>query len=248
MIHTNPYCRYPVRLMHSLLPSIFIFALIHVPAEAARPFVTDDARLTTAGSCQLESWTRFYADSTEVWALPACNPTGNLEFTFGGGQARYHSSSLPSSEDYVLQAKTLFRPLETNGWGWGAAVGTVRHPAVNPGPNLLGNTYIYFPLSLSFADDRVVMHLNTGWLRNNAISTEHMTWGIGSEINATQRLTLVAETFGDNRNNPYWQTGVRYAIIPNLFQVDATVGRQTGNSESNRWFSFGVRFTPASLF
>ena len=248
MKHPNHYYKNLLCVMRTLLSSIFIFSLMHSPAEAARPFVTDDARLTTAGSCQLESWTRFYPDSTEVWALPACNPSGNLEFTLGAGQARYHNGSVPSSEDYVLQAKTLFRALETNGWGWGAAIGTGRHPAVNPGPNLLGNTYVYFPLSLSFADDRVVMHLYPGWLRNNSISTERMTWGIGSEINATQRLTLVAETFGDNRDNPYWQTGVRYAIIPNLFQVDATVGRQTGNSDGNRWFSFGVRFTPASLF
>jgi hypothetical protein len=41
---------------------------------------------------------------------------------------------------------------------------------------------------------------------------------------------------------------VRYSVVPNLFQVDATVGRQIGNSDSNRWFSFGLRFTPASLF
>lgn len=58
----------------------------------------------------------------------------------------------------------------------------------------------------------------------------------------------MAESFGDDLAGPYWQTGVRYAIIPNLFQVDATVGRQTGASDANRWFSFGLRFTPASLF
>jgi len=28
----------------------------------------------------------------------------------------------------VLQFKTLFRPLDTNEWGWGLAVGAVRHP------------------------------------------------------------------------------------------------------------------------
>lgn len=183
--------------MRSFFWVIFISALLHMPAKAARPFVTDDARLTTAGSCQLESWTRFYADSTEVWALPACNPTGNLELTLGGGQARYQDTSLSTSEDYVLQAKTLFRPLDTDGWGWGAAVGTVRHPEINPGPNLHGNTYIYFPLSMSFADDRVVVHLNAGWLHDKSLSRERLTWGIGSEINATQRLTLVAESFGD---------------------------------------------------
>jgi hypothetical protein len=234
--------------MRSFFWVVFLSVLIHLPAKAARPFVTDDARLTTAGSCQVESWTRFYADSTEVWALPACNPTGNFELTFGGGQARYQDQALSTSEDYMFQAKTLFRALDTNGWGWGAAIGTVRHPEVNPGPNLLGNSYIYFPMSLSFADDRVVMHLNTGWIHHNSLSRERLTWGVGSEINATDRLTLIAESFGDNRDNPYWQTGVRYSVIPNLFQVDATIGRQSGNSDSHRWFSFGVRFTPASLF
>lgn len=240
--------KYLIRLMRSYLWSVLVLSVIHLPAKAARPFVTDDARLTAAGSCQVESWTRFYDESTEVWALPACNPTGNLELTVGGGQARYQDTSLSTSEDYVFQAKTLFRALETNGWGWGAAIGTVRHPEINPGPNQHGNTYLYFPLSLSFADDRVVMHLNTGWLHDKSLSRERLTWGIGSEINATRRLTLVAESFGDNRANPYWQTGVRYAIIPNLFQVDATVGQQTGTSEGNRWISFGLRFTPASLF
>ncbi len=248
MTPPNRHHKYLIRLMRSYLWSVLVLSVIHIPAEAARPFVTDDARLTAAGSCQVESWTRFYEDSTEVWALPACNPTGNLELTVGGGQARYQDTSLSTSEDYVFQAKTLFRALETNSWGWGAAIGTVRHPEINPGPNQHGNTYLYFPLSLSFADDRVVMHLNTGWLHDKSLSRERLTWGIGSEINATHRLTLVAESFGDNRANPYWQTGVRYAIIPNLFQVDATVGQQTGTSEDNRWISFGLRFTPASLF
>lgn len=234
--------------MRLVLWGLFFLALIRVPAEAARPFVTDDARLTAAGSCQLESWTRFYSNSTEVWTLPACNPGGNFEFTLGGGRVNYQDPSRPGSEDYVFQAKTLFKPLETNGWGWGAAVGTVRHPKVNPGPNLFGNTYIYFPVSASFADNRVVMHLNTGWLHDKVLSREHLTWGIGSEINANDRLTIVAESFGDNRANPYWQTGVRYAIIPHLFQIDATVGRQTGTDQGNRWISFGLRFTPASLF
>ncbi|MEW6563131.1 MAG: hypothetical protein AB1400_07865 [Pseudomonadota bacterium] len=39
--------------------------LLPTPAWAARPFVTDDARLTKANSCQLESWTRSYSGSRE---------------------------------------------------------------------------------------------------------------------------------------------------------------------------------------
>jgi hypothetical protein len=96
--------------------------------------------MTTAGSCQLEGWMRVYPDSREVWMLPACNPGGNFEITAGGGRAKNTGES--ATADYVLQAKTLFRPLETNDWGIGLAAGTVRHPENNPGPNLLAGTML----------------------------------------------------------------------------------------------------------
>ncbi len=215
---------------------------------AARPFVTDDARLTLAGSCQMESWTRLYRGSTEVWATPACNPTGNLEFTVGGGLAGAKGGNGEWSNDYVFQAKTLFKTLETNSWGVGIAVGTILHPKINPGPNLLGNTYAYMPLSFSLADDLVVIHSNVGWIHDKASSRDQTSWGLGSEINLNQRVTLIAENFGSSGNTPYWQTGVRYSIVPNLWQVDSTIGRQFGGNSETRWLSFGLRFTPASLF
>lgn len=93
------------------LPALW---LANGAAWAACPFVTDDARLTTAGSCQLESWTRLYPNSTELWALPACNPTGNLEITVGGGAAKLGEAT-GWTDNYVLQAKTLFKTLEPNG-------------------------------------------------------------------------------------------------------------------------------------
>lgn len=108
------------------------------PVFPARPFVTDDARLTLAQSCQLESWSRVYSSSTEFWALPACNPTGNLELTLGAGRANQNSYA---TSDYVLQAKTLFQEMAPGGVGWGLALGKIAHPGINPGPNLLGNQY-----------------------------------------------------------------------------------------------------------
>lgn len=212
----------------------------------ARPFVTDDARLTTEGSCQVEAWVRSYPKSTETWALPACNPHGNLEVTLGGGWARYESA--PSSRDQMLQFKTLFKELQTNGWGWGLAVGAVRHPEINPGPNQLGNTYAYVPVSMSFLDDRAMLHANAGWLRDKATQRHNATWGIGGEYSVHGQVSLIAETFGDNRAKPYWQTGARFFIIPNLFQIDATVGRQFDTPNTGQWFSVGIRYTPDKLF
>jgi hypothetical protein len=215
-------------------------------ARAARPFITDDARLATAGSCQLESWVRAYPGSNEFWALPACNPTGNLEITLGGMMAHVNDES--PTRDYVLQFKTLFKPLQTNGWGVGLAVGTLHHPETRPGPNQLGNAYAYLPLSASFNDDKIILHSNFGWLRDNASSQDYLTWGLGAEIQTGTRLLLIAESFGDDRSRPFWQTGLRFSVIPNLFQIDATTGQQWGGGSSGRWISFGLRWTPERMF
>lgn len=223
-----------------------LLGLAPVHVWAARPFVTDDARLTNAHSCQLEVWTRIYPNSREFWALPACNPTGNLEFTVGGGQARVDGER--PTNDYVFQLKTLLRPLKPNDWGLGMAVGTVNHPDITPGPNLLGNIYAYIPLSVSFNDDRVIMHINGGWLKDKDSGSHKMTWGLGGEFKVTPRLLAVAEIFGDSQQNPYYQVGARFAIIPDRVQVDATVGQQFSGPSNAQWISFGLRLTPGALF
>jgi hypothetical protein len=231
-------------MKHSALACIAF--LIPSFALAARPFVTDDARLTTGGSCQMESWLRIYPDSNELWALPACNPTGNLEFTFGGGRSKPQGEQATS--DYVFQAKTLLRPLETNGWGMGLAVGTIHHPEINPGPNMLGNTYAYIPLSVSLNDDEIILHANLGWLKDKSSGLHSASWGIGGEFKMHAKLLGIAETYGDNRGMSYGQIGIRYSVIPDLFQLDATVGQQLSGEGNSHWISFGIRYTPDRLF
>jgi len=221
-----------------------LLAVAHT--HAARPFMTDDARITTEHSCQLETWSRHYRDRSENWALPACNPTGNFEITLGGGHFR--SQGQPPTDDQLIQAKTLFRPLTTNDWGWGVAVGAVRHPSVVPGPNLVGNHYLYLPLSVSMHDDKVVLHTNLGWLRERQTQRQLTTWGAGIEYWVHPRWMLIAESFGDDRQKPFVQTGVRFSVVPGLLQIDATWGSQAHNGPRAPWMSFGLRYTPDKLF
>jgi hypothetical protein len=215
-------------------------------AHAARPFMTDDARLTTEGSCQLESWTRRYTDRVEYWALPACNPTGNLEITAGGGH--FNVDGQPSSNDHILQAKTLFRPMQTNDWGWGLAVGRAWHPSAQSGPNNMGNTYVYVPLSVSMRDDRVVFHANLGWVKDQQSRLHSTTWGGGVEYWLHPKVMLIAEAFGDDRQKPFVQSGLRFSVVPGLFQLDFTRGTQPGGPGRSAWTSFGLRYTPDKLF
>jgi hypothetical protein len=214
------------------------------PAYPARPFVTDDARIALSQSCQLESWSRVYSSSTELWALPACNPTGNLEFTLGAG--RVHQSNY-ATDDYVFQVKTLFKEMAPGDVGWGLAVGKIAHPSINPGPNLLGNQYAYLPISFLSQSSRQAIHLNLGALRYDRTGQTRGTWGLGLEQHSTDRLHFIAETFGDHRSQPYFQAGIRYFVIKDLLQIDATLGGQLDGPTSGRWISFGLRYLPESV-
>ena len=216
--------------------------LVGTSAYAARPMNTDDARIVDPKACQVESWVRKNRDSTEFWAQPACNPTGNLEVTVGGSHVREDDAG--SQNSWVLQGKTLFKPLETNGWGWGLAAGTVRHN----GPENGRDWYAYVPVSHSLFDDRLNLHLNVGWLRDGLLRRHFMTWGIGSETRLSERTWLIAETFGQNEGRPFYQAGLRYWIVPDHVQIDATYGNRFGAGGSERWFSIGLRLlSPAFL-
>lgn len=205
-------------------------------AKAARPLNTDDARIVEPKACQLETWTRKNRNSSEYWALPGCNFTGNLELTAGGATTKDDSGT--HTTDVVFQAKTILKPLEKNGWGLGLAVGTVKHPRAEMGGRDL---YVYLPASYSFAEDRFVLHTNVGLLREQEAGRTKVTWGVGSETELTSRTWLIAETFGQNQGKPQFQVGLRQWIVPGHIQVDATFGNRFGSETGGSWFSLGLR-------
>ncbi|HEX3062612.1 MAG TPA: hypothetical protein VHP55_08060 [Usitatibacter sp.] len=209
-------------------------------AFSARPMITDDARVVDPKSCQVESWIKFNRTSTEYWALPACNPLGLFELTYGG--ARIHEDSAGSAfTDNIFQLKTIVKPLEANGWGWGIAAGTDRHlhrEAANGWP---GDEYIYVPVSFSFRDDEIAVHLNGGVTRHRDIDRNIGTWGLGSEIRLRDDLFFIPETFGTDRGRPFFQLGLRHWIVKDRLQMDATVGNRLGGDSRERWFSLGLR-------
>lgn len=231
-----------IALSARVMCAIFLWLWVS-DVQAARPLVTDDARLTNAHACQLETWVRLYQGGNELWALPACNLGENFEVTLGGGI--YHDQAQSyRTEDWMLQFKTLFKPLETNGWGWGLAVGRVMHPDIQPGPNQLGNTYFYVPVSFSYLQDALIVHVNVGMLRDRQEARNKATIGVGSEFKLTDHMRGIAEVFGDQTQNPFYQVGLRYSLIPELFQIDGTFGQQVNGSQQSQWISIGLRWTP----
>ena len=251
-------CKPCPRLLAQQTPSVWLAAglalmivlsLFMHTAHAARPLITDDARVVDAKSCQVESWVRMEHGHSEMWALPGCNFAGDIELTLGGGRLRQDGLT---ASDFVAQAKALLKPLAANGWGAAVTGGVVQHRPFG-GDTSARDAYVNVPLSFSFADDRFVLHTNTGWLHDGAAKRHIATWGVGTETQLSERAGLVAEAFGQvsrASSASFYQLGLRFWVVPNRVQIDTTYGNRIGSAQGDqaRWFSIGLRLlSPAFL-
>lgn len=221
---------------------VLILILINAPVFAARPLVTDDASTMGAGACQFESWTQRNKQSTEFWALPTCGVSNSLDITIGGGY------STTGKTDYIFQIKNLLQPITTNGMGVGLVSGAVAHPEITRNANQIANYYSYIPISFSLLNDQLLIHSNIGWHYDKDIKEHNAMWGIGFEIPFNSRWSGVGETYGDYRKDTYWQLGLRYAVIPDVFQIDSSIGGLLIHPKEERWISLGFHWVFDKLF
>lgn len=231
------HCRAP----RSRLALAFAFAMTMTSAHAGRPMTVEDAGLADARSCELESWVQHNRASTEYWAVSGCNFSGNFELALGAARITGEQGNHPTA---VLQGKTLFKPLAPDDWGAGLVFGN----QFRFGGSVIGDLYASVPVSFSFKDDRYIVHMNGGWLREKASGRHAMTWGLGAETRLTERTTLTSETFGLQRDKPFFQLGLKHWLLVDRLQLDASYGDRFGRSGAERYMSVGmVLFSNAML-
>jgi len=212
-------------------------------AFAARPQVVDDARLFDAKACQLETWAQWNRNSTDFGFAPACNP-GNLELGFAVVRTREQGET--HTTQVQIQAKTVFKATEPNGWGIGLVVGNLDFPRAEPrrGTNLYG----YVPVSVSFADDAFVLHANFGFARAEDENRHRAIYGLGAEVRLRERLYFKPEAFRLESGRPFWQAGLGYALVPERVAIEVSYGNRWGRASAERWVFLGLRFvTPPVL-
>ena len=76
------------------------------------------------------------------------------------------------------------------------------------------------------ATDSVRLHLNVGWAHayDDSEQNHRSTWGIASEYDLTQRLTLIAQRYGEQGGEQGWQGGPRLHAGQHL-DLDLIVGQ-----------------------
>lgn len=209
--------------------------LVSMNAYAGRPMVTDDAGITEHRHCELESWYQRGRGTDEQWALGACNLTGNLELTLGWTRERQRQGG--STENLaVMQFKTVLRDVEEHDWGVALAIGTEvnRKAQFNN-----AGYYALLPVTWSVNDGQQLIHFNLG-LAHDAESHENDgLWGLGLEHALTSRSSLFVESFGQFDEDPLYQLGAAYWLVPDRLQLDVSYGDRWVNRDRDRFFSVG---------
>jgi hypothetical protein len=221
--------------MRALAAALLLLWVAH--AHAGRPLETDDASILGSGTCQVETWVKRFRDTTDLWLLPACNPIGNLELTFGGAWTRGSDTYLSAR---LAQVKTSFRPLQADDWGIAATLGTTSYPRRAEGNSGAGDPYLYAAFSRSFAADAWIVHLNLGAVHERDVHEASAVWGFANEIRIAPRTQFLAEIYHLGRGQPYYQLALRHALVENRVLVDATYGDRTTSGSAGHWFSIGL--------
>jgi hypothetical protein len=229
----------PARFLASI--ACVFLGLVSHDALAARPFVTDDARIVDPGGCQIETFVKRQRDfgERESWFLPGCNPGGNLELSFGGLNISNDAAGRAST--LIAQGKTLLRPLRTNDYGVALTLGALRQTAFAGGAAAPWSPFVNLISSMSMRDDAFVVHANAGALDDRSTGVTCPTWGLGAELLIAPRLYAIAESYGQKGDKASQQLGLRFWLVPERVQVDGTLGSQRSGPPGRSWTSLGLR-------
>ncbi len=214
-------------------------------AYAAQPYTTDDAAILDKGTCQFEIGRQVNRGNHELWLLPACNFTGNVEVTLGKSQFNEADSSRSL---YVLQGKGVFSRDTDAPHAWGWVAGLRGHPRTAEDRRQLSGVFGSLLYTYEVHRDRLWLHANVGARSDRDDRRNSTTWGGAAEYRFTPRFALIGEVFGDDRTRPLHQLGLRTSIIPDRLELDVSYGAENGQRSGTRWWTVGLRVLQAGLF
>jgi hypothetical protein len=225
---------------------VAVACLLPLAAFAGRPLSTEDADSLDDKACQVEAWIDRSRVETQAWMVPACNFGLGIEWQFGF--SRSWSEGTSRFPEAYVQGKSVWGTLREGGWGVGVVGGVVRR-ANEPEASGWENPYAIAIFSSAVGTAGTNVHLNLGWARDAAQKQNSTLWAAAVEHPLPAGVTLLAESFGNDRDKPFFRVGGRYAAIKDRLDLDLSFVTRSGGNKSDRFISLGLhaqadRFLP----
>lgn len=210
-------------------------------ASLGGAYFIDDAEIGAVGSCEIEHWASFAANSDRIYVSnPACVFNLGRPMEIGATFLRTRSAGEWGST-LALTAKTVFIASEGSGWGLGLSA-SMTHDFKSAANGVIVNV----PVTYDF-NKQLRFNANVGWLYDPGQQQHFMTGGVGVAWNFVKPLSLLAEIFttvGSGEIDPRFQVGLRYNPSK-LIDVDVIYGRNLSGERSN-WITVGLNFRTGS--
>jgi hypothetical protein len=214
---------------------------------AGTAFAVDTSEVSETGSCKVESW---YSGASNQDAIATVNPSCVVDMfgraiEFGAQFARQRAD-----EDWAtsITPKVRTKLIPTSIGSFGLAIGGGASFDAATGETT--SVFAYAPATLRLSETMRI-NINAGWLLDNTVDRNYLTYGIGYDWKLTNVITLTLEAFGQAGHSefspvtePRFQAGLRYRPV-DQFSIDLIYGRNINGEDAN-WITLAttIRFPP----
>lgn len=206
-------------------PAALIITLAQPAFAAGGHFLVDDADITPAGDCQLESWFQRASSGTHdrvdqpsaehAWVAQSMCSTRN--FWEVATPVEYNTSDNELAA-YGLEVKTMM-PIQLLEGNLAFSAGIMRDHQESE----FEGGFINIPYSRAL-NERFKMHFNLGTEYNQADSEWSPTWGAATAFRLHDRIDLISEAAGVGSDSPSAALGLR-SQLSSAVEFDASFGR-----------------------
>lgn len=217
-----------------------ILALCSKAHAAGGAYVVDDGAINAPRECNVDVWhqsARHKGSNHDSVIASACTFSQLPWMQLGAALQRQHADD---------HGETQFNPqfkaqlLNREDLGLQLALAGSAHWARHRAHSFDGAD-LSLPLTFNVTDN-LRLNLNVGWAHayDDGKQNHHSTWGIASEYDLTQRLTLIAERYGGQGGEQGWQAGPRLHVGQHL-DLDLIAG-QCSTKGCDRLLTTGATF------
>jgi hypothetical protein len=221
--------------------SVLIAAAVHsAGALAGRPLQTEDAGVLGRGECELEG-VGARASAREAPTERAGGAQVGCGFGFDSQAALFAGRARAAGEqvdELALVGKTALRELTDSrtgvviAWALGAqraGGGSFRHEATEV------RAVVTHPVG------PWLLHANLGAARSQAERQNSTIWSVAAERTGLGPIDAMAEVFGDDRDDPWINAGLRWTAIVDRLFIDGSYGVQTNRGRA-RLLTVGLKY------
>ncbi len=195
---------------------------------------TDDADIVSAKNCQLESAVTRPSGSQASYQLnTACQFIEGVESLIS-----YTDQFVDAGKgQWSAQVKGVIQPMSQ--WGMAASLQISQQ---NEKDKESIQWFLNIPFSLVYLNNSLHIDSNIGY-QYSPRNLNLLRWSLASNLALTPKTSVSVETYNQDQHAPLLQSAIHYSILPNILTFEASIGQRL-NTFRERWFGFGLSFTP----